>query len=117
MVNRNGIKGSRWESAIVGFLRDHGFPHAERRAKAGINDKGDITGVTPHLVIEAKDQAKIDLPGFLREAEEEAANANAILPVAWVKARGKGVDKSYVVMYPGTFILLLKEWLHREDSR
>lgn len=25
-------RGTRWETAVVRWLRDHGFPHAERRA-------------------------------------------------------------------------------------
>ena len=37
-------KGTLAESALVKFLQSAGFPNAERRALAGINDLGDITG-------------------------------------------------------------------------
>jgi len=44
-------KGTAWETAIVGYLRGRGAPHAERRALNGSNDRGDIAGI-PGLVIE-----------------------------------------------------------------
>ena len=56
--------GTRWESAIVDYLASRGWRHAERRAKTGALDKGDITGI-PGVVIEAKDVAKISLAEFL----------------------------------------------------
>lgn len=52
--------GTRFESAIVDYLASRGWRHAERRAKTGALDKGDITGI-PGVVIEAKDVAKITL--------------------------------------------------------
>ena len=75
--------GTRWESAIVD-LASRGWRHAERRAKTGALDKGDITGV-PGVVIEAKDVAKISLAEFLREAQVEAENAGALVGAAWIK--------------------------------
>ncbi|MGV2383642.1 MAG UNVERIFIED_CONTAM: hypothetical protein LOD86_00020 [Thermobifida fusca] len=36
--------GTRAETAVVRYLRDHGWPHAERRALRGNHDAGDITG-------------------------------------------------------------------------
>ena len=113
MVNKNGRLGASWESAIVKYLKEHGFPFAERRAKTGAKDKGDITGVNPYVVIEAKNVAKIDLAGFMGEVEAETANADALVGVAWVKRRGKGVDKSYVVMEPEAFVRLLTAWIER----
>lgn len=83
--------GTRWESAIVDYLASRGWRHAERRAKTGALDKGDITGV-PGVVIEAKDVAKISLAEFLREAQVEAEHAGA-----------------YVVMDGETFTHLLRE--------
>ena len=38
-------KGTAWETAIVRFLKDRGWPNAERRALGGANDRGDIAGV------------------------------------------------------------------------
>ena len=50
-MSRNKQKGTSFETLVADFLTDNGFPYAERRALAGVNDKGDITG-TPGLVWE-----------------------------------------------------------------
>lgn len=101
--------GTRWESAIVDYLASRGWRHAERRAKTGALDKGDITGV-PGVVIEAKDVAKITLAEFLREAQVEAENAGALVGAAWIKRRGKASPgDAYVVMDGETFTHLLRE--------
>ena len=101
--------GTRWESAIVDYLASRGWRHAERRAKTGAHDKGDITGV-PGVVIEAKDVAKISLAEFLREAQVEAENAGALVGAAWIKRRGKASPAdAYVVMDGETFTHLLRE--------
>lgn len=101
--------GTRWESAIVEYLRTRGWMHAERRAKTGALDKGDITGI-PGVVIEAKDVAKITLAEFLREATVEAENAGAMVGAAWIKRRGKSSPAdAYVLMDGETFAHLLRE--------
>lgn len=101
--------GTRWESAIVDYLASRGWRHAERRAKTGAHDKGDITGI-PGVVIEAKDVAKITLAEFLREAQVEAENAGALVGAAWIKRRGKASPgEAYVVMDGATFTHLLRE--------
>ncbi len=57
-------KGSIWERAVVAYLRQHGFPHAERAYGAGRpQDVGDIDGL-PGVVIEAKNHRSIDLAGW-----------------------------------------------------
>ena len=92
--------GTRFESAIVAYLVSRGWRHAERRAKTGALDKGDITGI-PGVVIEAKD---------LREAQVEAEHAGALVGAAWIKRRGKASPAdAYVVMDGETFTHLLRE--------
>lgn len=109
MTNRNRDKGTAWASEIVRFLQARGWPNAERRAQTGAHDRGDIAGVVG-IVIEAKAEARIDLPGYLREAAVEAANARARHGVAWVKRRGKtSAGDGYVVMDGETFAALLAE--------
>jgi hypothetical protein len=110
MVNKNGIRGTRWESAIVKYLKENGYEHAERRQKAGAKDKGDITGVNHYLMIEAKDEARINLAGYMDEVVEQTKNANALIGVAWIKRRNKGTERSYVVMEPKDFLTLLAAW-------
>lgn len=109
--NRQSAKsaGTAWETAIVNTLVEHGWIHAERRRLSGANDKGDIAGI-PGLVIEAKNTAKLDLAGFVDEANVEKANAKAAHGVAWIKRRGKTSPLAgYVAMDGATFLGLLKE--------
>jgi hypothetical protein len=101
-------KGTRWESAIVAYLRDKGFTYAERRALHGAHDKGDITGL-PGLVVEAKSVARLDLSGWLDEAEEERDNADADVGVVWIKRRGHtSPGRAYVLMTGDDLTWLLK---------
>ena len=44
-MNTSRRKGTAWESALVDYLIGKGWPHAERRALNGCNDKGDIAGL------------------------------------------------------------------------
>jgi Holliday junction resolvase len=108
-MSKQKAKGTRAESAVVEFLRRNGFPYAERRATAGANDKGDITGMGP-VVIEVKDHQKIVLSQFLAELKQEVANAEAQTGVAVVKKRGTlNVGEWYAVMPVAWWVDLLKE--------
>lgn len=72
--------GTRAETAVVRVLRDHGFPHAERRALRGSQDAGDITG-TPGVVWEvkggerAKNASHGQLSKWLHETSRERETA------------------------------------------
>lgn len=100
-------KGTSWESAIVAFLRDRGWLHAERRALGGARDRGDVAGI-PGVVIEAKSAARLDLAGWLAEAEAERVNDGATWGVVWAKRRGKASPADgYVLMSGRTFVELL----------
>ena len=46
-MSKQRQKGTLHETNVVAFLRDNGFPYAERRALNGQFDKGDITGCGP----------------------------------------------------------------------
>lgn len=101
-------KGTRWESALVDFLARHGFPHVERRALHGTNDRGDIAGI-PGVVIEAKNQNRHSWAEWLDEAAQEADNAHADVGVVWAKRRGHtDPGKGYVVLDGRTFVWLLR---------
>ena len=106
-------KGSAFERDVAKYLADHGFPYAERRYGAGNTmDKGDINGL-PGLVVECKNTQRIDIPGFLQEAEIERANAKADYGIAVVKRRGTGdAGQSYVLMTLESFARL---WKERDD--
>jgi len=92
MANKNGRKGSQFETDVMKWLRGAGVI-AERLTKAGAKDEGDmvviISGET--YILELKNRQTLSLPEFWREAQVEALN--------YAKARGLGeVPLSYVVV-------------------
>lgn len=100
--------GTKWESAITEYLRESGWAHAERRARTGAKDSGDITGVIG-VCIEAKNTNRIEPASFLDQALEEGANAGADISAAWIKRRGKSSpEHGYVLLDGATFTQLLK---------
>lgn len=108
-MNAAKRKGTAWESAVVAFLREHGWPHAERRALSGARDRGDVAGL-PGVVIEAKAAKALDLAGWAAEAEVERVNDGADLAAVWVKRRGKAsAGDGYVVLTGAAFAALLAE--------
>jgi hypothetical protein len=113
MSNPSKDRGTRWESAIVDTLHASGqrYSYVERRTLAGSADKGDIAGVfagDAPVVIEAKSVAKLNLAGWVAEAEAEALNAGAPIGVVWAKRVGKASPlDGYVVMSGDTFLELL----------
>lgn len=108
-MSRSKAKGTLWESAIVTYLRSNGVPHAERRALAGTLDRGDIAGI-PGVVIEAKSAARLDLAGWLAEAECERDNDHATHGIVWAKRTGKtSAADGYVLMTGAALVQLLTE--------
>jgi len=103
-------KGTRHESAIVTFLRDHGFTWADRVPLSGSRDRGDVTVGPGSPVIEAKNQNRHSFAEWLDEANAEAANAGAPFGVVWAHRRGKGSPgDGYVVMDGSAFVLLMRQ--------
>ena len=96
MTNKPKRLGTSIEVAVTSFLNEHGYPHAERRALAGSNDRGDIAG-TPH-VFECKNLKTLDLAGGIDETKQEIANAKARFGFLIVKRRRKSTAEAYAVM-------------------
>ena len=67
-------KGTAFETLVVRYLRENGFPYAERAPLAGNKDRGDITG-TPGLVWECKNAKTHRLGEWIEETQVEASNA------------------------------------------
>jgi Holliday junction resolvase len=114
----NKARGSLFERDLLNYLRNEGYD-AERLRLAGTRDEGDLVlkmGGLP-FIIEAKNEKKMDLSGYVREAEVEARNyslARSLGPpganfAAVVKRRGKGIGEAYVVVP-------LHEWLRHIDQ-
>lgn len=110
-MSKQRAKGTRGENAVVEALIAAGYVHAERRSLAGVNDKGDITGI-PGWVIEVKyhDSYAGKLAGWVEEAEVERQNAKAFAGVVWHRRKGKGSAADWFVTMSGaTFLSLMKE--------
>lgn len=82
------------------------------RPKNGTNDRGDIGGIRTvggaSVVIEAKNHARLNLAGWMAEAEAERGNADASAGVVVHKRVGKGQGADQWVTMPlNTFAWLL----------
>jgi hypothetical protein len=86
-MNRSKAKGTAAETAVVGYLQRRGWLHAERRALAGVLDKGDVAGIAG-IVLEVKSCREHDLAGWLKEAAVEQRNAGAHVGAVVAKKRG-----------------------------
>lgn len=91
----------------------------ERRARHGGKDRGDIAGVRCHgqkVVLELKNVAKQDLPGWVREAHTEAGNDDALVGVVIAKRHGVGDPmRQWVHMEVRDFIALITGQRPEED--
>lgn len=83
----------------------------EPRGLRGAKDRGDIAGIRWHgqrVVIECKDRAQLALPQWLREAEVERGNDDAVVGVVVHKRRGIAAPgEQYVTMTVDTLATLL----------
>lgn len=105
-VSKSRAKGTAAESAVVAYLQANGFSYAERRALAGINDKGDISGV-PGWVIEVKNCSQASVGAWLIEASIEATNASVDCYCVWHKRAGKGSPGDWYVTVPAEVFVTL----------
>lgn len=111
MSNPNGRKGSAFERLIADCLATHVDDRIDRRVKTGSKDRGDVGGVRhmgQRVVIECKSVARLDLAGWVNEAEIERGNDDAMAGVVAHKRRGYGraLDQ-YVTMTLRDFVALL----------
>lgn len=104
--------GSRFERVVADYLRDNLDDRIDRKVRTGAKDTGDIanvrTAANERVVIECKDVAKMDLSGWLREAETERVHDGAVIGVAVHKRRGVGdPGAQYVTMTLRDLVFLL----------
>jgi hypothetical protein len=105
--------GSWMEKTVAEFLAFRlADDRIERRTKNGSKDRGDITGVKSirggRVVIECKNVATMSLPAWLREAEVERGNDDAVIGVVAHKRSGSmNPADQYVTMTLETFARLL----------
>ena len=104
--------GATFERVVADFLRDNWDDRIDRKVRTGAKDRGDIANfrVAAHkIVVEVKDETKIDLAKWVKEAQAEAINDDALLGIAVAKRRGKGDPADqYVVLTLGDLLKLLQ---------
>lgn len=109
-MSASKAKGTSWETNIVNALTLNRF-RARRKVLSGSLDQGDIEidGLRLHIVIEAKNCAKMALSQWVDEALNEAHNAKAELGVVWHHRKGRASPlNGYVTMSGASFLLLLE---------
>lgn len=94
MSNPSKAKGTRWNTAVVNYLRTW-WPKAERRALAGADDLGDVINVP--AVVECKDAKRHELAGWMDETEVERVNAGEEFGMLVVKRARKPVELAYAI--------------------
>ena len=103
-VSKSKDIGTRAESAVVKALHRLGFPNAERRALAGVLDKGDILvnpGSNMPVIVEVKggDAAKYASDGqilrWMDETDTEVDNAEAHFGFLVVQRPGIGYPNAH----------------------
>jgi hypothetical protein len=94
-MSRSNSKGTAFETLIARGLADAlDDDRIERRARTGAKDRGDVGGVRLHgqrVVIECKNEATgkvLKLPEWVKEAQEEAGNDDALVGVVAHKRSG-----------------------------
>lgn len=106
--------GSRMERLVAEFLAFRlADDRIEVRRTNGMNDRGDITGVKTirggRVVIECKDTSRDNLPAWIREAEIERGNDDAVIGVVAHKKIGSANPADqYVSMTLEMFARLLE---------
>ena len=109
-------RGASYETDTKDYFRNIGYD-AERLARTGAKDEGDVVVRADFLganigIIECKAPGagnKIDLSGWTKEAQLEATHyaeargldRSAVMPAVLIKARGKSIADSYLVLRLG----------------
>jgi hypothetical protein len=83
--------GTAFERLTADALAKHIDDRIDRRVKTGNKDRGDIGGLRAHgqrVVIECKDVARLNLSGWVNEADIERGNDDALAGLVIHKRRG-----------------------------
>ena len=111
--NRASAKaaGTRFESQVVAYLAEHYDDVIERRTKTGGKDRGDVSGwrfAGRRIVAEVKNVSRLNLAGWVNEAEIERANDDAMVGLVVHKRHGVGDPGSqYVTLTLRDLVALL----------
>ncbi len=114
MTNRSKAKGTQYETLIRDFLKQEWADDIERLPLSGENDRGDIAnfrvGTGRHLIaLELKNRTQLSLSQWVREAQVEAENYNAIAGAVVFKRKGKAAaGEQFVLVTLSDFLTILR---------
>lgn len=109
----NKRKGARFEQVVADYLSESTGMPVERRRLNGVNDRGDLNGLTVRgrrIVVECKNTTRLDIAAHLAEAERERVNDHAAVGAVVQKRRGIGdtrTGEQVVMMTLETFARLV----------
>jgi hypothetical protein len=106
-------KGTRAETELVLWLRENGWPDAERRALNGSRDRGDIAGVCS-VAIEVKNRKEFAPAEWVDEAKAEAVNAGVNYHLVVAKRRMKPIEQGYAIQEVGQAFRIARRLLELE---
>ena len=105
--------GSTFERQVADYLAEHLDDRIDRRVKTGAKDKCDIGGIRlrgHRVVVECKNHARVDLAGWIAEAQIQADNDGAPLGVVVHKRRGVAKpERQWVTMTLADLAWLIRE--------
>ena len=102
-------KGRETENAFVQWMKNRWGKKVERRRLTGAQDQGDISG-WDNVCVEVKSGASIDLPGWLKQLEDEKINSDSEFGFVAVRPKGKpDPEEWYAVMSLPDLVLLLMD--------
>lgn len=110
-MSRSKAKGTSFERLVAdGLAAALNDDRIDRAPLRGTGDRGDIAGLRSpfgKVAVECKAVARMDLSGWVAEAETERGNADAIAGVVIHKRKGKGrFADQYVTMRVADFLAL-----------
>ena len=120
MGNKNTALGTHHETTVKMWLREHGWPYADRKAKNGSLDLGDLRlSERIPFVIEAKSSRstteKAALSTFIKELEAEVVNDHAAAGAVVIKKRGTTDVGEYYALMPVKYLNHLLERAYGEQ--
>lgn len=110
MANPSKAKGTRFEAGVVRYLSHHMGEGIERRTLSGAYDRGDVSGVYAHgmpVVVECKATRSPSYAQFLREAEAERGNADALAGIVVWKRPGVTCDSRAPLSLMGDQLVMM----------
>ena len=92
-------KGRETENRFVEWVNERYGMLLERRRLNGVLDQGDVTG-WPGVCVEVKSGASLDIPGWLRELDNEIVNSGADTGFVAVRPKGKPDPSDWYAVLP-----------------